>query len=161
MATVAKLREGGQIVSIEVELDRRDQPQRMLFGTPGFLEWLTELLGSPDPSPLGLELSPAEQLDALFADYISGAPLNHTRQFRILRPSRSSVWELKTPDLRIFGWFLQRDCFLAVFGAWADRVKDHDLYHGYLNEVARIRQAMGLQEALCITGIDPNDVISI
>ena len=161
MATIATLRDEGQIVSIEVELDGRDQPQRMLFGTPGFLEWLSERLESTEPSPLGLELTPAEQLDALFAGFISGARLNHTRQFRNLRPVDAAVWELKTPDLRIFCWFLQKDCFLAVSGDWADRVKDYNLYHGYLGHVARIRTAMGLDDTLCITGTAPDEVISV
>jgi len=100
-------------------------------------------------------------LDDLFFSFISGRPLTFMKQFRPIRAEPNAVWEFKTPDLRIFGWFVVKDCFVAVFGDWADRVKDLDLYRGYRTEIKRIRRGMGAMDELCVKGIDAGDVISI
>ena len=160
MPTITTLIEGGAISPIEVELSPREQPMRLLYGTPGFIQWLDERLTSAEPSPLAADATPAEQLDQLFYTFISGKRLVYTKQFRFIRAEKNAVWELKTPDLRIFGWFLLKDCFVGVFGDWADRVKDHDLYRGYRLEVRRLRRELGLEDTLCVRGVDPDDVIS-
>jgi hypothetical protein len=70
------------------------------------------------------------------------------RQFRSIRAEMNAVGELKTPDVRIFGWFLKRDCFVAVFGNWTDVVKDHDLYRGYRIAIRRPRRELGIERSL-------------
>lgn len=151
----------GAIVKVEIVLGANELPKRLLFGTPGFVGWLGERLAKAEGSPAGAELTPLEQLDFLFYAFVSGKPLIHSRQFRAIRSERNAVWELKTVDFRIFGWFIQRDCFVAVFGDWADYVKDHDLYRGYRLEIRRLRRELGIGEDLCMQGVDPEDVISI
>ena len=101
------------------------------------------------------------QIDDLFNTFLSGQPLVYMKQFRSIRAEKNAVWELKTPDVRIFGWFLRKDCFVAVFGNWADVIKDHDLYRGYRLETRRLRREMGMGEGDCVQSLDPNDVITI
>jgi hypothetical protein len=161
MTAIRSLVEKGDLLRIEVELAPHEQPRRLLYGTPNFVHWLEARMGSSEPSPGIADLTPAEQLDALFHAYLSGEVLDHTRQFRIIRAEANAVWELKTPDLRIFGWFAMKDCFVAVFGAWADRVKDFDLYRGYRLEVRRIRRELGVGGSLCVQGVVCDDVISV
>jgi hypothetical protein len=161
MATFDSLQASGAIAKVEIELGGRQLPKRMLFATPGFLNWLEERVAESQASPLGADLTPVEQLDYLFFAFVSGRPLVYSRQFRTIRPERNAVWELKTVDLRIFGWFLKRDCFVAVFGDWADHVKDHDLYRGYRLEIRRLRRELGVNDDLCVEGVDPDDVISV
>lgn len=161
MSTFDSLIGDGEIRRIEVELGPKELPRRLLFGTPGFIEWLEKRLEGNEPSPLGADISPAEQLDYLFYAFISGQPLVHSRQFRTIRAERNAVWELKTLDLRVFGWFLKRDCFVAVFGDWADHVKSHDLYRGYRLQIRRLRRELGVGDALCVEGLDPDDVLSL
>ena len=160
MLTIAALEDRGAIRRIDVELSPRAQPCRLLYGVPGFIAWLQERTRTNERSPMGLELSPSQQLDNLFHDFVSGEPLAFSRQFRFIRAEEDAIWELKTPDLRVFGWFLKRDCFLAVFGDWADRVKDHGLYRGYRLEIRRLRRELGANEMLCVKGLDPDDVLS-
>jgi hypothetical protein len=118
------------------------------------------LNGTEPPSRLG-QTSAAEQVDQLFYSFLSGAPLILSRQFKYIRAENNAVWELKTPDTRIFGWFMKKDCYVCVFGDWADKVKDHDLYRGYRIAVRRLRRELGVDNNLCVQGVDPGDVLSI
>jgi hypothetical protein len=161
MPTIAALLEEKVISRIEVKLATRDQPMRLLYGTADFTAWLKLILsGAEPPSRLG-DATPAEQVDQLFHTFTSGLPLIYTRQFRFIRAEKHAVWELKTPDTRIFGWFMKKDCFVAVFGNWTDEVKDHDLYRGYRIAIRRLRRNLKLDDTLCVQGVLPGDVLSI
>jgi hypothetical protein len=160
MPTINALVESGAISRIELELSAGDQPMRLLYGTPNFTAWLTTILnGGEPPNRLG-DATPAEQIDQLFHTFLSGRQLIYTRQFRCVRAEKNAVWELKTPDTRIFGWFMQKDCFVAVFGDWADTVKDHDLYRGYRIAIRRLRRELKVDDTLCVQGVTAGDVIS-
>ena len=161
MPAVSDLVKNGAIVKIEVELGPQEQPRRLLFGTPPFIGWLQGVLdGTVPPHPLSY-MSAAEQIDDLFYSFASGAPMIFNRQFRAIRAEDHAVWELKTPDIRIFGWFMAKDCFVAVFGNWADIIKDHDLYRGYRIAIRRLRRELGVDAELCVKGSAPHDVLSI
>ncbi|MBI2720372.1 MAG: hypothetical protein HY245_02890 [Rhizobiales bacterium] len=107
-----------------------------------------------------IELSPAEQLDVLLAIFASGQVLTYGWDFKPMMPVGDAVWALKTADVRIFGWFLRRDCFVGVVGDFAYRVKGRDLYRGYKGEVVRFRNSLDLDEPKFIGGDDPNVVVS-
>jgi hypothetical protein len=77
-----------------------------------------------------------------------------------LRPAGDGVWELKTADLRVFGWFHAKDCFLGHCADTAERVKEHRLYTGYVGEVVRFRDSLPLDEPKYIPGEDPDAVVS-
>jgi hypothetical protein len=161
MPAIPDLLESGAIVKIEVELGPVEQPLRLLYGTPQFIDWLQSILdGAEPPSPLS-HMSAAEQIDDLFHSFLSGAPMIFNRQFRTIRAEDHAVWELKTPDIRIFGWFLAKDCFVAAFGNWADIIKDHDLYRGYRIAIRRLRRELGIDTTLCVKGSAPDDVLSV
>lgn len=161
MPILSDLVSNGAIVRIDVELAPHEQAMRLLYGTPQFVAWLQDIMaGASPPRPLG-HLPAAEQIDDLFYSYLSGAPLIFNRQFRAIRAEANAVWELKTPDVRIFGWFLAKDCFVAVFGNWADIIKDHDLYRGYRIAIRRLRRELGADATLCVKGDAPDDVLSV
>lgn len=161
MTTIADLVDSGAIVKIDVDLAAREQPLRLLYGTPQFIEWLREVLNGAQPArPLG-HTSPVEQIDDLFHSFLSGEHLIFTRQFRVVRAEENAVWELKTPDIRIFGWFMAKDCFVAVFANWTDTIKDHDLYRGYRIAIRRLRRELGIDATLCVKGVAPDDVLSV
>jgi hypothetical protein len=161
MPTIADLVQRGAIVKIDVELAPRDQPLRLLYGTPQFVAWLQEIIGGAQPPRLLGTNAITEQIDDLFYSFLSGQQLIFTKQFRVVRAEEHAVWELKTPDVRIFGWFMAKDCFVAVFGNWADTIKDHDLYRGYRIAIRRLRRELGIDATLCVKGIAPDDVLSL
>jgi len=161
MPTIADLVDSGAIVKIDVDLAPRDQPLRLLYGTPQFIAWLRDVLDGAQPSRQLGHTSIAEQIDDLFYSFLSGEQLIFTKQFRVVRAEENAVWELKTPDIRIFGWFMAKDCFVAVFGNWADTIKDHDLYRGYRIAIRRLRRELGIDATLCVKGVAPDDVLSV
>jgi hypothetical protein len=161
MSTIEALVRIGAFSKIEVELGVGEQAMRLFFGTRSFTEWLTTLVQGAEPKNRVGEASAAEQVDQLLHAFSIGLPLVYLRQFRVIRAEKNAIWELKTPDVRIFGWFLQKDCFVGVFGDWADHVKDHDLYRGYRIAIRRLRRELGVEDQLCVKGTSPSDVISV
>ena len=148
------------LVPIEVPLGSNEQRVRLLYGTQDFIRWLDQRIHANEPSPLAADLMPKEQLDSLFYIFLCGRPLSYSRQFRYIKAERHAVWELKTPDFRLFGWFPMRDCFICAYGDWADKIKDHDLYRGYRLATRRIRRELGFNEEECVQGLLPSDVLS-
>ena len=161
MTTIEELVEANVISRIQVEMHPRDQGLRLLYGTPDFIAWLGELAKGSGPERRLGEATAAEQVDDLFNTFLSGRPLVYMKQFRSIRAEKNAVWELKTPDVRIFGWFLKKDCFAGVFGNWADVIKDHDLYRGYRIAIRRLRRDLAVDETLCVQGVTPGDVLSL
>src|SRR5579872_1804666 len=106
------------------------------------------------------ELTCQEQVLELMEMFCAGDPLDSSTQFHALRPIDRGVWELKTGDVRIFGWFPKKDHFIGVVAHDAFRVKYHDLYHGLVGEVVRYRNALDLDAPKFIPGDDPHAVVS-
>jgi len=77
-----------------------------------------------------------------------------------MRPKEADVFELVTPDVRIFGWFPRKDVFVAVAGDVMENTHGHDLYPGYRNMVIRQRELLDLDEPKWTPGASENDVIS-
>lgn len=95
-----------------------------------------------------------------FAVYASGETLWFGRSFKPLVHIHDGVWELKTPDLRVFGWFYRKDCFIGHVANHTEIVKKYRLYHGHAGEVARFRDSLALDEPKYVPGDDPNAVVS-
>jgi hypothetical protein len=122
-------------------------------------DWLANTLPTLE-SDWGIERTPTQQLDSLVGVFASGEVLCFEQQFKPLGHLGEGVWELKTPDLRVFGWFPQRDCFIADRADLASRIKQHHLYRGYVGEVVRFRNDLDLDEPKFLTGEDPRYVVS-
>jgi hypothetical protein len=106
------------------------------------------------------ELSCQEQVVDLTEMFCAGDELDSTTQFHALRPYEHGVWELKTGDVRMFGWFPKKDHFVGVVAHDAYFVKRHDLYHGLVGEVVRYRDALNLDEPKFVPGDNPHAVVS-
>ena len=165
MATLATLVAAGVVTKIEVELDG-GLPWRELYafpdsGQPNFvLPWLRDTLPGMS-TRIGAEDTPEEQVYGLLESYVVGEQLIFGEMYKPLHPHPDGVWEFRTPDTRIFGWFYERDRFIAVFGNDATTIHDHRLHHGYVNEVVRLRKTLDLDEPKFIAGVRPDDVLSV
>jgi hypothetical protein len=166
MATLPTLVDSGIITSIEVELDGSVLAWRELYGFPAvgqpnfFVPWLRDTLPGMR-SQVGAQDTPEEQVYGLLELFVSGEPMIFGEMFKPLHPNKEGVWEFRTLDVRIFGWFYKRDRFLAVFGDDATRIHAHGLHTGYVNEVIRLRKALALDPPKFIPGVDPNVVLSL
>lgn len=167
MATISTLVAEGKLLQIEVELDVREQAWRCIYGTPQFIQELQRFLNEAEPSPIGADEALDEQLDALLHAFIVGDELHFDRQFHILNPNENGIWELKTPDLRIFGWFSHRDHFVAASLRYADQCKGTGkwqqfgpMYKWFRKEAEDLRSALGCVQA-CVWSKEASDVLSV
>ena len=80
------------------------------------------------------------------------------RAFSDLRPRHHSVWEMKTPDLRIFGWIYRPRVFVAAFVGFADDYKEQngqppkESYDVARDRVVWLRGTLDLDAPLFVTG---------
>src|SRR5690606_34530921 len=104
---------------------------RVIYAFPDVIEWLEEILPALEPILDENRQSPLEQMDALLYEFISGEDFSFHYKAKILRPSDKGIWELKTKDIRVFGWFARKCVFIAGQIESAYKCKKHDLYTGH------------------------------
>lgn len=132
---------------------------RRVYMLPRAVKWAEEILPTLE-SVWQIEEAPIAQLDAMLHDFCSGEALAHVEDFRCLRPIGSGIWELKTADLRVFGWFYRPNIFVWSAAFFADAIKDGDMYHGFVSQAVRDREALDLTPPKFVPGERPNDVVS-
>ena len=159
MATLFELCKQGQLIRVDAALGPEEMDQRCLYLLPKVRDWIESTLQHL-VSTWEVETSPIEQLDELLHRFCVGKPLQHGKRYKKLDPRGKHVWELKTGDLRIFGWFPQIDMFVICAIHPTHAVKKHGLYAGFRDEVIRVRAALELDEPKCIEGDDYDDVLS-
>jgi len=164
MATTQTLALQGKIHKIDAGLEDDEQELRLLYGSNDVISFLQNdlpgLRSFHDAS-----LNPRKEVAALIAEYASGLPIEFDRQIKAFRRNafhalQGGVWYFKTPDLRIFGWFPCRDCFIAVYPDTFENVKGKELYEGRRNQVIHFRNQLALDEPKFIPGDDPHAVLS-
>src|SRR5690349_19254280 len=156
MATLLDLSRQSVVVPFVPSLAPRQQPMRLLYLHPRAVTWMSTTLPTLQ-SFFESEITPIEQLDAFLGTYCAGEELVFERQFWPLRHIDKGVWELKTRDLRLFGWFHKKDCFVCTSLDDATKVKAHQLYEGHRDQAVHDRDAMDLDEPKFVPGDDPND----
>lgn len=159
MATILNLAVSGEIIKVDPGLGLREMEMRRIFILPRVERWFLEDLPSTNSS-WNIEVTPSEQLDALFYEFCSGQPLQIGKRFKSLIHLGDGVWQLKTADLRLFGWFAHKDCFIASDCDDADKIKRMKLYKPYCEQSVRFRCALNLDEPKFIVGDDPNYAVS-
>jgi hypothetical protein len=116
--------------------------------------WLEQVLPKVRTISLGFDLTPIQQVDALFHDFVSGADLSYYERSHQMLPVDQGVWELKTLDVRIFGWFPLRAAFIIANIDTMERVKTHRLYSGYRDDCIRRRDTLDLEHPKYLSGTD-------
>jgi len=100
-------------------------------------------------------LTPQEQLGVILGKWISGAPIPYMRWLSDLMPRSCEVWELKTADLRIFGWIYRPRIFIAASLEYADSYKGRSPQRSYEDAkalVIRERDSLDLDHPKFATG---------
>lgn len=161
MATLDKL---PTITRILVPLGRREFDEREFHAMPSFVRFLGEILPGSTTGILGAAKSPSAQMDTLLRKWNSGKPMAYSRAFSTLRPTRHGVWEMKTADLRIFGWLYRPKVFIATFAGFADDYKSQNgqppkhSYDDARDRVVWVRDRIGLDPPPFVTG-DYDDLV--
>lgn len=104
----------GRLLQYELAEDDDRQPHRSLYVTPDLARWIN---GDLARHPLSKRaVSPVEQI-ADFMDRFVGEPVMHINDFQQIKPAGAHVYEMKTTDVRVYGWFPAARVFIAVEGA--------------------------------------------
>jgi hypothetical protein len=159
MATLLELDRAAELFKLDPQLEPNEQEWRMIYLSPTLMRWMQDELPHLE-STWKVEVDPTQQLDALVEEFCSGATLYYGPHFHPIAHVEDGIWELKTPDLRIFGWFHAKDCFVGWRAGLADFIKTHNLYHGFAGETAHFRNRLDLNAPKFIPGVDPNAVVS-
>lgn len=154
----------GELHKYDPDLPPNELEERTFLAFERPARWIVETLPTLAPD-LDRELTPEQEFDALMANFCSGAELEIPRDFHPMRPvggsgNEQGVWELRTIDLRFFGWFPTKDVFVAVSAHPAKFIKDARIYPGLVLEVVGFRERLNLDEPKFIKGEDPNAVVS-
>jgi hypothetical protein len=152
MATIPILCTRGALIQVDVELGVREMPIRKFYGFPHVIEWIEEVLPALQPELDAGRQSPIEQVDSLLYDFIRGANIAHYERAHIMQPTEPGVFELKTPDVRFFGWFPMKDHFIAADVDTTCRCKMYQLYAGYRGDVQRRRSCLDLDPPKFLSG---------
>lgn len=144
MATLMTLMERGDLDQIEIELSPGQMPEGFLAATPRCRDWLLNDLPMLETTVVGGRQTPSEQVDDILYRFVTGKALNIGVDFKHMHPHQDEVWELRTDDVRIFGWFAHEHAFVGVVADASDRVHEFGLHAPYLREVVRVRNELDL-----------------
>lgn len=149
MATLDKILEAKTITRVTVRLARGQFDERKFYAYPDCLQWMKTEVPKMVTGRIGADNTPAEQLIQRLVQWIVGKPMAEGRMFRDMRPKSDHVWELKTPDLRIFGWLCRPREFIAVCGGYADDYKEPTIIKDYEDDR---RAVLAARDALPLDG---------
>lgn len=159
MATLVHLADQERLIIYRAPLRRDQLPDRMFYLLPTALKWMQEKLPGLN-TWFENEVSPLEQVDLFLTKFCAGDTLTFERQFHSVHHVDDGIWELKTIDVRMFGWFHARDRFVCTNGGDATVIKSHGLVPGFRDEAVRLRTDLDLDEPKFVKGNDPNEVVS-
>ncbi len=155
MATFDKLLAEGRIVRVKLRLGRGQFDERKLYAYPECLKWMRAEVPAMVTGRVQSAFSPKEQLITRLLEWITRKPMSYGRMFQDMLPRSDEVWELKTADLRIFGWMYRPRKFIAVCGGYTDHYKEPTKVKNYAddrNAVVEARNALPLDGDKFVTG---------
>lgn len=107
------------------------------------------------PGRLAVAELPSEQMDNMLHRWITGREMHYGRALQDLMPRSDEVWEMKSADLRIFGWIYVPCVFVAAKLGYADEYKGKrpkKLYRDAVQDVVSTRDALDLDPPKFATG---------
>ncbi|MFK5599940.1 hypothetical protein ACFZ8E_23530 [Methylobacterium sp. HMF5984] len=144
MATISDLTRAGVLHPVGGSKGTKKGKTRRFYATDAALDWIVGVSRNSPSSPEGYDETPKLQLYNLLKAYTSGDPLVFDQEFHPMRPGDKKIWELKTIEMRIFGFFSDVDEFVAVVIDYKWRIKLYSLSEGYKNEVETFRYHLGV-----------------
>lgn len=161
MATIEELCAKKQAEVVTGVLGPRQMFERKIFLLPSAAKWMREILPSLEPDGYVSDaITPKQQTYQLFKDFIAGEDMFGTEMHpKPLRPSNKDhgIWELRTPDLRFFGWFCAKGKFVVAYVATKAELLKKGSYDEYREKSVMARNEMELEHPKVLLG-GPEDV---
>jgi hypothetical protein len=146
---------GKLLIPVILRLPRGQFHERKIFAYPDCVRWMRDEVPKMTTGRLASDFTPHEQMVERLRQWMSGQPMEYGRMFHDMEPSADNVWEMKTADLRVFGWMFQRCKFIAVRGGYADDYKQPTKKKSYADErreVVKARDALPLDNPKFVEG---------
>jgi hypothetical protein len=128
----------GPLTHVQVPLGIGVQPQRSFYACPEFMRGVEDDLPKWVTGKLNAAQTPQEQMRSILLRWISGREMVWERHFKDLMPMGTEAWEMKTADLRLFGWMYRPRVFIASFLGYADDYKGLKPKRHYSDAVQRV-----------------------
>lgn len=145
------------MIRYEPPLEVGEFPERRVYVSEDFEDWVCDVL--PNVSRDRGGLAPHEQVDELLNEFVLGRPLAYEVGRKVLDPVTNYVWELKTADVRVFGWFPKKGTFVAVCGELKKHLTKRIDYDPHIKSVVGFRDNLDLDPPKYITGVRANEVL--
>lgn len=158
MATLIELARQGLLLKLSLKLDRYEFEHREMWLTVNVRDWFADELPVLTPYREG-DIHPAQQIRAMLRDFLTGEEFDEGRMFRRMQPYERDVFELKTPDVRIFGWFYKPRVFIASHVCTMEKAHAAPGIHNYFrDETVKARDAIELDPPKWVYGAEARDV---
>jgi len=157
-ANIRRLKVRGDVDLVETEMEWNERAERELYASAACIAWMNGHLAGLE-TRVCCDATPLEQVESLFHRFITGKVLVYSYDLRDLEPLDAGIWELKSPDLRFFGWFPVYNTFIVAYCDDASKIKEYNLYSGYIQQCLRLRDKLPVDQPTFIDG-GLSDVIS-
>jgi hypothetical protein len=138
MATITTLLDEKKLIRVTVPLARRQFHERKIYASPVCVEWMRNDVPQMVTGEIQSDTPPRDQMILRLRQWMAGLPMAENRMFRNLRPLEDGVWELKTEDLRFFGWlWCPRELVITRCG-YADHYKEPNKIKNYTDEIRNV-----------------------
>jgi hypothetical protein len=158
MATLEYLVATGKLHKFDPELEPNEIPVRFTYFAPEAWAWCMKTLAAAKRDR-GRDLTPIEDVESLLIDFALGRPMAYSVDYRKLDPLSHHIWELKTVDVRLIGWFPRKATFVAVCGRLKKELRAFKYYSPCITHAAWFRTNLDLDEPKAIVGVKHNDVL--
>lgn len=159
MATLENLEKAGVLVGFRPKRLRRSEfEERQLWCFPEVVTWLLDEL--PKHAAFYEENQPPVlQARALMKSFVLGHEFVEERMFWKMRPYADDVFELKSSDIRLFGWFVRPKVFVVASCDLFERVHAEKGVHAtHRDSVIEKRRLLPLDEPKFQIGAKAKDV---
>ena len=124
---------------------------RYIYASKEFVTWKDGIdpNTAPDfPEDPEIPVQFAQELDG----FCGGSGLAPGSDIRNMEPLERGVWELKTPDLRLLGWFPARNYLILHKGELKRNLVRYADYRPLIDEVVRFRESLGAETKRFLVG---------
>lgn len=160
MATAQHLEALGELIRVEIELDPDEQHLRLVYALPRAIEWMDVVLpGLKTDGYFPGANRPIEQVEALLYEFVSGKSAFDMAP-HCMKPEDSGIWELRTYDVRFFGFFWRKGVFLMTSADTKAKCKEiSGLASGHRNNAMYFRDRLDLDPPKFVPGSETEDVL--
>ena len=158
MATLATSAASGAIIRHDPDFEPDEQPVRFAYLSPAAHVWCRTIFPGM-AQDRGRNETPFEQVEQVLFEFAIGRPMAYGQQYKKLDPLAQHVWEIKTPDVRLIGWFARKSCFIVVRAEMKKQLLQFKLYQPLIQSTVAFRTALDLDPPKEIAGVRHDDVL--